>query len=195
MADPTLYLFDGHNLLHAGGFADAAQCRRARELRRAPRRRRRRRLRRGRPRPRGRAARRAFRAARRHGARAARRRASRPRGRLPRLLRCRRARESRGKRCGSSRPPPSSPSWNGRRTRTRRRAVSAIGSTPRCASSSSGFDAARLEAPRRIRDDRGSAHRHWRQRGAGTQRRGCRTAPFASPWRRSSASARRSSRS
>jgi predicted RNA-binding protein with PIN domain len=22
MADPTLYLFDGHNLLHAGGFAD-----------------------------------------------------------------------------------------------------------------------------------------------------------------------------
>jgi predicted RNA-binding protein with PIN domain len=24
MAEPTLYLFDGHNLLHAGGFADAA---------------------------------------------------------------------------------------------------------------------------------------------------------------------------
>ena len=24
MADPTLYLFDGHNVLHAGGFADAA---------------------------------------------------------------------------------------------------------------------------------------------------------------------------
>ena len=22
MADPTLYLFDGHNLLHAGGYAD-----------------------------------------------------------------------------------------------------------------------------------------------------------------------------
>lgn len=25
MADPTLYLFDGHNLLHAGGFADARE--------------------------------------------------------------------------------------------------------------------------------------------------------------------------
>jgi predicted RNA-binding protein with PIN domain len=24
MAEPTLYLFDGHNLLHAGGFADAS---------------------------------------------------------------------------------------------------------------------------------------------------------------------------
>jgi predicted RNA-binding protein with PIN domain len=24
MAEPTLYLFDGHNLLHAGGFSDAA---------------------------------------------------------------------------------------------------------------------------------------------------------------------------
>ena len=32
MADPTLYLFDGHNLLHAGGFADPrelATCSRA----------------------------------------------------------------------------------------------------------------------------------------------------------------------
>ena len=27
MADPTLYLFDGHNLLHAGGFADARELR------------------------------------------------------------------------------------------------------------------------------------------------------------------------
>ena len=25
MADPTLYLFDGHNLLHAGGFGDEAE--------------------------------------------------------------------------------------------------------------------------------------------------------------------------
>ena len=25
MADPTLYLFDGHNLLHAGGFADVRE--------------------------------------------------------------------------------------------------------------------------------------------------------------------------
>ena len=25
MADPTLYLFDGHNVLHAGGFADAGE--------------------------------------------------------------------------------------------------------------------------------------------------------------------------
>jgi predicted RNA-binding protein with PIN domain len=25
MADPTLYLFDGHNLLHAGGFADTRE--------------------------------------------------------------------------------------------------------------------------------------------------------------------------
>ena len=25
MPDPTLYLFDGHNLLHAGGFADARE--------------------------------------------------------------------------------------------------------------------------------------------------------------------------
>ena len=25
MSDPTLYLFDGHNLLHAGGFADARE--------------------------------------------------------------------------------------------------------------------------------------------------------------------------
>ncbi len=27
MADPTLYLFDGHNLLHAGGFADPRELR------------------------------------------------------------------------------------------------------------------------------------------------------------------------
>ena len=27
MADPTLYLFDGHNLLHAGGFADLRELR------------------------------------------------------------------------------------------------------------------------------------------------------------------------
>jgi predicted RNA-binding protein with PIN domain len=27
MADPTLYLFDGHNLLHAGGFADQRELR------------------------------------------------------------------------------------------------------------------------------------------------------------------------
>jgi predicted RNA-binding protein with PIN domain len=27
MADPTLYLFDGHNLLHAGGFSDARELR------------------------------------------------------------------------------------------------------------------------------------------------------------------------
>lgn len=27
MADPTLYLFDGYNLLHAGGFADARELR------------------------------------------------------------------------------------------------------------------------------------------------------------------------
>ncbi|MDQ3822198.1 MAG: NYN domain-containing protein [Actinomycetota bacterium] len=27
MADPTLYLFDGHNLLHAGGFADVRELR------------------------------------------------------------------------------------------------------------------------------------------------------------------------
>ena len=27
MAEPTLYLFDGYNLLHAGGFADAARAR------------------------------------------------------------------------------------------------------------------------------------------------------------------------
>jgi predicted RNA-binding protein with PIN domain len=27
MAEPTLYLFDGHNLLHAGGFADLRQLR------------------------------------------------------------------------------------------------------------------------------------------------------------------------
>jgi hypothetical protein len=27
MADPTLYLFDGHNLLHASGFADPRELR------------------------------------------------------------------------------------------------------------------------------------------------------------------------
>ncbi len=27
MADPTLYLFDGHNLLHAGGFSDPRELR------------------------------------------------------------------------------------------------------------------------------------------------------------------------
>src|SRR5215204_4553106 len=27
MADPTLYLFDGHNLLHAGGFTDVRELR------------------------------------------------------------------------------------------------------------------------------------------------------------------------
>jgi len=27
MADPTLYVFDGHNLLHAGGFADPRELR------------------------------------------------------------------------------------------------------------------------------------------------------------------------
>jgi len=27
MADPTLFLFDGHNLLHAGGFADTRELR------------------------------------------------------------------------------------------------------------------------------------------------------------------------
>jgi predicted RNA-binding protein with PIN domain len=27
MADPTLYLFDGHNILHAGGFADQRKLR------------------------------------------------------------------------------------------------------------------------------------------------------------------------
>jgi predicted RNA-binding protein with PIN domain len=27
MADPTLYLFDGHNLLHAGGFSDQRELR------------------------------------------------------------------------------------------------------------------------------------------------------------------------
>src|SRR5712691_7032210 len=30
MADPTLYVFDGHNLLHAGGFADPRELRGAR---------------------------------------------------------------------------------------------------------------------------------------------------------------------
>ena len=36
MPEPTLYLFDGYNLLHAGGFADLRELRRrARELRRA----------------------------------------------------------------------------------------------------------------------------------------------------------------
>ena len=27
MAEPTLYLFDGYNLLHAGGFADPRELR------------------------------------------------------------------------------------------------------------------------------------------------------------------------
>ena len=47
MADPTLYLFDGYNLLHAGRVRRRPRARRsARRLRRRPRRARRRRLRR-----------------------------------------------------------------------------------------------------------------------------------------------------
>ena len=76
--DPTLYLFDGYNLLHAGRLRRPARARRrARELRRAARRARRGRLRRGRRGRRARAARGPLRAARRRAARAARRRAPR----------------------------------------------------------------------------------------------------------------------
>ena len=79
MADATLYLFDGYNLLHAGPYDDRRELStrsRASSRCTAHAGRRLRRRRRGRaPRP----ARGSLRAARRHAARAARRRAARPR--------------------------------------------------------------------------------------------------------------------
>ena len=97
-AEPTLYLFDGHNLLHAGDFARRAssstgwrassRCRASRGIVVFD----------GAATRRARPARGALGAARRHAARAARRRAPPPRAGLPRLLRPRRA-WHRGRRC------------------------------------------------------------------------------------------------
>ena len=36
MAEPTLYLFDGHNLLHAGEFSDHAELEPARHVEPSP---------------------------------------------------------------------------------------------------------------------------------------------------------------
>ena len=143
MAEPTLYLFDGYNLLHAGPFARPARARRrARELRR----------RRG-----ARAAsssstapattttsgpRRALRAGRRHAARAARRRAPLARAGAARLLGRDRARHRRASRWRSSPRRRSSATSSRRGAGRRRPAGSPTSSTTRRGRGSSGSAAA-----------------------------------------------------
>ena len=115
VAEPTLYLFDGYNLLHAGAFEDPRELvDRLASFVALQRRARRRRLRRRRRGADARAARGALRRARRRAARAARRRAPRPRDGLPRLVRLGGARHlraggaeahARGPSCGTSRSP------------------------------------------------------------------------------------------
>ena len=136
MADPTLYLFDGYNLLHAGPFTDR------RELvdtlasfvatHGRPRRRR---VRRRRRRCRARPARGPVRARRRHAARAARRPAPLARAGAARLLGCDRARHRRAARWRTSPRRPSSATSRPRRAaRPAARAGSPTSSTRRRAS-------------------------------------------------------------
>ena len=103
--DPTLYLFDGYNLLHAGAFADARELvdllasfvahAGARGVVVFD----------GAAKSRDRPALSPLRPPRRHAARAARRRAPRKRDRLPRFVRRRASRHVRATRCASSPRP------------------------------------------------------------------------------------------
>ena len=148
VAEPTLYLFDGHNLLHAGDFGGVpSSSTRLRASSRCTRRARCRRLRRGgEEREIGPLSVRYARARRRR-ARAARGRAPVERARLPRLVGRGGARRRRARRCESSRRGSSSP--NSRREPHRSQSSEGAGvasgqARPRDAR------AARAASPRRV---------------------------------------------